>query len=321
MNIHQDKEKFKELIEVTAEFMKLDKRIIEKDYWVTYALKKLAKSEMLDKVIFRGGTSLTKCYKDLNRFSEDIDLAVNTNDDMNPSQIKSLIKRVEKVMCSEFNESDGTHIKDGKFRDVEYIYPSIFNDEKNSMNELNPKLKIETVTFMHPNPYEKREVKSFLYEYLIEKNLEKFIPQYELEPFELNVLSIKRTLIDKIVSLVRMSYEKELKEIRGKTRHLYDLHMTYDSVKDFYEDEEELKRIIALTRYDEESEVSRFKDKYPYLEKWHEAPLFSIIDLDMIKDSYEKHFGSEFVYGELPKYELVIKTMAKIKIHLQNIDA
>lgn len=319
MNIHL-KDEFKDLIEVTAEHMKLDKRIVEKDYWVTYALKKLANSEFVDKIIFRGGTSLTKCYSDLNRFSEDIDLAINLYDGISKSQVKKLVSMGEKIMCDEFIEStEANNVKGGEFREVEYIYNTLFSDSDTQMNELNPKIKIESVTFLHPNPYEKREVKSFLFDYLNERNMADIIKEYELEPFSLNVLSIKRTVIDKLVCLVRMSYESNLSELRTKTRHLYDIHMTYENLKDFYNNEEELGNIIKLTRADEESPKSLFKEKYPYKEKWSESPLFRILDSNIIKDSYEKHFCAEFVYGEYPSYEDIIKTFDLIKTHLKNI--
>lgn len=319
MNLHL-KDEFKDLIEITAEHMNLDKRIVEKDYWVTYALKKLANSEFVDHIIFRGGTSLTKCYSDLSRFSEDIDLAVNLYDGISKSQIKKLVSMGEKIMCDEFIESpNANNIKGGEFREVEYIYKTLFEDSNVQMNELNPKIKIESVTFLRPNPYERREVKSFLFDYLTDKNMVEMIKEYELEPFALNVLSIKRTVIDKLVCLVRMSYECDLYELLGKTRHLYDIHMTYKGLESFYNDKEELAEIVKLTREDEESPKSLFKEKYPYENKWSESPLFNILDSDIIKSSYENNFCAEFVYGEHPNYEDVIRTFDLIKEHLKQI--
>lgn len=320
MNIHS-KDEFTDLIEVTAEYMNLDKRIVEKDYWVTYALRKLANSELVDDIIFRGGTSLTKCYSDLSRFSEDIDLAVNLKEGLTNNKIKKLVAAGEKVMCDEFNEAiDVEQIKGGKFREVEYVYKTVFsNFESIPMNELNPRIKIESVTFIHPNPYEKRKISSFLHTYLDSKNMKDEIEEYELEPFYLNVLSNKRTVVDKLVCLVRMSYEEGLTELLSKTRHLYDIHMTYNSLKEFYENEDELRYIVSLTRADEEGENSLFKEKYPYKEKWSKAPLFTILDSSSIKDNFINNFCKEFVYGEYPNYENIMKTFEYIKVHLESI--
>ena len=77
MNLHKDKDVFDQYVMATADFMGLlDAGIVEKDYFVTLFLKRMA--ERHSNIIFKGGTSLSKCYKLINRFSEDIDLNVNT---------------------------------------------------------------------------------------------------------------------------------------------------------------------------------------------------------------------------------------------------
>lgn len=73
MNLHDDREAFDELLIGAANELAIPTDIIEKDYYVTIALKKL--SEKLEDMVFKGGTSLTKCYQLLNRFSEDIDIS------------------------------------------------------------------------------------------------------------------------------------------------------------------------------------------------------------------------------------------------------
>ena len=73
MNLHHDKEAFEELLIGAANELAIPANIIEKDYYVTIALKSL--SEKLGDMVFKGGTSLTKCYQLLDRFSEDIDIS------------------------------------------------------------------------------------------------------------------------------------------------------------------------------------------------------------------------------------------------------
>jgi len=77
MNLHEDKELFGQYLAATADFMKLnDTGIVEKDYFVTSFLRKITKKQ--PSVIFKGGTSLSKCHKIIARFSEDIDLSLDT---------------------------------------------------------------------------------------------------------------------------------------------------------------------------------------------------------------------------------------------------
>ncbi|WP_288620414.1 nucleotidyl transferase AbiEii/AbiGii toxin family protein [uncultured Eubacterium sp.] len=72
MYLHEDNILFKELIEQVSEETNRTAVIIEKDYYVTLILRLLAKE--LPNVVFKGGTSLSKGYHAINRFSEDIDI-------------------------------------------------------------------------------------------------------------------------------------------------------------------------------------------------------------------------------------------------------
>lgn len=57
--------------------LKLDQQSIEKDWWVTMVLRAIFSSEYAPHLSFKGGTSLSKCFKIIDRFSEDIDIAIN----------------------------------------------------------------------------------------------------------------------------------------------------------------------------------------------------------------------------------------------------
>ena len=72
MYLHKDREMFKDMVEQTAEQSGRTPIVVEKDYYVTLILKLL--SEQLDLCVFKGGTSLSKGYHVINRFSEDIDI-------------------------------------------------------------------------------------------------------------------------------------------------------------------------------------------------------------------------------------------------------
>ncbi|WP_418756462.1 nucleotidyl transferase AbiEii/AbiGii toxin family protein, partial [Gemmiger sp.] len=70
MFLHNDRELFSEVIYSTAAALNLPVAIVEKDYYVTMILKQLA--ENVPECVFKGGTSLSKCFHIINRFSEDI---------------------------------------------------------------------------------------------------------------------------------------------------------------------------------------------------------------------------------------------------------
>ena len=70
MNLHSDKEAFKEIIALAAEHFGYEQSHVEKDYWVSKILRDISMSEYADKTYFKGGTSLSKAYGLIERFSE-----------------------------------------------------------------------------------------------------------------------------------------------------------------------------------------------------------------------------------------------------------
>lgn len=72
MNLHQNKTVFLEVIQATSDYMGIPEEFIEKDYFVSLLLKEIV--TLNPNIVFKGGTSLSKCYKLISRFSEDIDI-------------------------------------------------------------------------------------------------------------------------------------------------------------------------------------------------------------------------------------------------------
>lgn len=76
MKLHKNIKLFRDAIRITAQQMNIPPEFVEKDYWVTYALFTIFNNEIGKDTVFKGGTALSKCYKLIERFSEDIDLVV-----------------------------------------------------------------------------------------------------------------------------------------------------------------------------------------------------------------------------------------------------
>lgn len=91
MNLHNNKESFDALIELISDFYKIDPSLVEKDYYVTLILKELA--ARIPNLVFKGGTSLSKCYKIIDRFSEDIDLTLD-GDHQSQGQKRQMKKEI-----------------------------------------------------------------------------------------------------------------------------------------------------------------------------------------------------------------------------------
>ena len=86
--LHNNKGLFEQVILRTADDLGINPAIIEKDYYVTLFLKEIVK--VYPDIIFKGGTSLSKCHKLIHRFSEDIDLNIDTENKPTEGQRKKL---------------------------------------------------------------------------------------------------------------------------------------------------------------------------------------------------------------------------------------
>lgn len=86
-------------------------------------------------------------------------------------------------------------------------------------------LLVEINSFANPYPFQKCKLQSFLTEFLQKTGNENLIEEYDMQPFEVNVLDKRRTLTEKLVSLLRCSLaDNYMPELTAKIRHFYDLH-------------------------------------------------------------------------------------------------
>jgi len=98
MKLHEDKKLFEEAVRITALQKGIQPIYIEKDYWIVYVLYHIFNSSIGDSLIFKGGTSLSKCFDTIERFSEDIDLIIVKNKRDNDNILKKKIKAVDKLI-------------------------------------------------------------------------------------------------------------------------------------------------------------------------------------------------------------------------------
>lgn len=223
MNLHENKDAFSELVAVTAQTIGLPQVYIEKDYWLTKSLKHISNSPYINDVVFKGGTSLSKAYRLIERFSEDIDLAVfvaNKGD----SARKKLFKNIERIATQDLIplDDDERTSKGSKFRKTVYEYPKHINDA--DFGSASPLLLVEINAFTNPEPFESCKLQTFIAEVLNNKGKPELIKQFGLESFSINVLSVRRTLVEKILRVVKDSYSEDpIGKLSKRIRHLYDV--------------------------------------------------------------------------------------------------
>lgn len=99
MKLNENKRLFKKLIFSTSEKFNIVQSFVEKDYFVTIMLKEL--TNRIPNLLFKGGTSLLKCHKIIDRFSEDIDLTLDA-DHLSQSYKKQMKREIINA-CNTFN--------------------------------------------------------------------------------------------------------------------------------------------------------------------------------------------------------------------------
>ena len=221
--LHHNRETFEQVILRVAEDKKIAPEIIEKDYYVTLFLKRI--NELQPNLIFKGGTSLSKCYKLINRFSEDIDLNIETETKPTEGQRKNLKANIVSVI-DEFGFTLSNPDKIHSRRDYnKYIidYPTVF-----SADYLKEYLVVETAVYIKAYPCKEMPATSIIYDYLKENGYNNLIEEYNLEPFNVNVQAAERTLIDKLYALGDYYLSDSVQE---HSRHIYDIYKLLDIVE------------------------------------------------------------------------------------------
>ncbi len=237
MLLHTFNEEFRELITIVAHDMNLPESAVERDYYIVLLLHNLADSEYAGKCVFKGGTSLSKCYPgSIERFSEDIDLTYLGEDGMTNKQYSKAIKRIEDIMTF----GADTEKIDAERNDRNKSMLVWFGDKAN-------RVKLEIGSSVRPDPYSAKTVKSYIHEFLEARNADDDISRFQIEPVTLNVLNIERTFIDKIMSVKRHAI---CGTIATKARHIYDVVRLFalPEIQAFLEDKAELKRLVQLTK-------------------------------------------------------------------------
>ena len=236
MKLHTFPDEFRDLIAIVADRKHLPESAIERDYYIVYLLKNLAVSPYAEQCVFKGGTSLSKCYPgSIERFSEDIDLTF-LGMDCTDKECDRAIKRIEAVMTVGADTEKIIIERSNRSKSM-YVW---FGTRENQ-------IKLEIGSSIRPDPFAKKSLKTYIQEYLEENGYDEAIARYELEEIRINVLDITRTFVDKLMSVKRHAICGNLE---AKVRHIYDVTRLYQlpEIQAFLHNREELQRLMRITK-------------------------------------------------------------------------
>lgn len=240
MNLHEHREEFEELIAISADYIGVPADAVRRDYSIVQMMQNLQNSEYAEACVFKGGTSLSKCYPgSINRFSEDIDLTFIPVEDMNNKKYSRALKRIENTISAGFLMEKIEAERNDRNKSA-YVWPE--NESRETC-----RIKLEIGSSVRPDPFSKRSMKTYIQEYLDAKGMHNVVEEFDLQEVNVNTLDITRTFLDKVMSVKRHAICGTLP---GKVRHIYDVTVLLDrsDIQKFLKDTEHLKQLLSLTK-------------------------------------------------------------------------
>ena len=297
MNLHHDHEAFSELIIAASNELHIPPGIIEKDYYVTLALRELA--SRVKGMVFKGGTSLTKCYQILERFSEDIDISYAASEGV-PGESRK--RQLKKAVVSSI-ESMGfsvANLEETRSRRSYNCYRASYSSIYSPLLELKPELVIETYIALLPFPTVNRMADNYIYRFLKMTEQEDLAEEFDLVPFEITTQAIERTLIDKVFALCDYYLSDK---VDRNSRHLYDIY----KIMEYTKPDASLSGLVQ--------EVRSLREPLPVCPSAKAGVcindvLAEIVDKEVYRNDYETITG-KLLFTYVP-YEMVIGGVKEI---------
>lgn len=233
MNWYKNNSVWKDIIDSVAKEIKRNPLMIEKDTIQSMFLFELSKSDL--PFVFKGGTSLSKAYNLIDRFSEDIDLSMSRKiTDAEKRKAKELIIQVANDLGLVLkNSSDVLSRRD--YNKYVFEYDSFYSDMK-------LELIVETSYFQISYPVIVHNISCIIGNFC-KKNGATLPIKFDEISFDMNVQSLERTFIDKVFAVCDYRIQNMMDR---DSRHLYDIAKILPNI----ELNNDLKGLIAKVRLD-----------------------------------------------------------------------
>ena len=310
MNLHLNKELFRDMIDTINTKTGVAIDIIEKDYYVCLILKELSKKQDEIKAYFKGGTAVYKILENMNRFSEDIDLTVKVL----PGESNTRNKKRLKESALGYNLEGLELIKEecidnkGSVTGM-YKYTSVYADSDVPLQRAG-KIQVESTSFTVSEPAEKYCIEPLIYK--LANDTEKKILEEKLDvsKIEIEIIKLERMFIDKI-------FAAEFYYIRNMymdvAKHLYDISILFanEKIQKLFENKEELSKLIEYKRQEEKVRIGGIDENTPIKD-------FTYFKLDFSNDLIKEFQNMQNKYVLNDKYKISIDEVKNILKDIYN---
>jgi Nucleotidyl transferase AbiEii toxin, Type IV TA system len=305
---------------------------VEKDWWVSRTLDIIFQMDIAKHLVFKGGTSLSKAWKLINRFSEDIDLAIDKEffegykGEISKSKISKLRKEAglyttgtffkelqEEFKARGFNglgfKTIDTAESDQDPRIIEIYYPNVVSQPSEYVL---PRVQIEISCRSLREPFTVQEFGSLVDERYADRDF--------TEPlFEVPTVDPERTFLEKLF-LLHEEFHRPAEKMRVDrlSRHLYDIyHLTKAGVAEKAINDKELYETIVAHRY-KFSRVGEVDYNLHNPKTLNPIPITE--KMDEWKADYAK-MKEDMIYEEnKPSFEELIDNLNELRTQLQAMD-
>lgn len=318
-----------EILKQVSDMSGLPADAVEKDWWVTFALKACFELPCAEHLVFKGGTSLSKAWNLIERFSEDIDLVIDRKFLGFEGELsKTQIGKLRKKSC-EYISNDFVTALQKKFKEYETdseskiaVQPADMPDKDPQVIEVHYHSAFESSAYLKQQvlieigarsltePRSNKEINS-----IISSTIAKQL--YSGKPFLVPTVEPHRTFLEKIFLLhEEFSLPQEKIRVERLSRHLYDLEKLMDT-------EHGQK---ALGDFDLFMSIVRHREKYTPIRQLdystHTPDRISIIPPAIVIEAWEKDYKAMtgyMIYGEAKKFEVLIKRIEVLQERVRNI--
>ena len=309
-----------ELFRNTSDKMGLNEAIVEKDFWVCFMLDYLFhRSPWKDSITFKGGTSLSKAFHLISRFSEDIDLILdwrvlgykkdqpwekrsNTKQDAFNKEantraevflMETFCPTIKEELSQELGREANIYMDEKDKQTVNFAYPNLFNNKATLQV-----IRLEIGALAAWTPAITAQIKPYAGEY--------YPKVFEQKETSVLTVASERTFWEKATILHHEANRPEHMEMPQRYfRHYYDLYrMAMSPVKE-----------VAFSRLDLLKKVVDFKMKF-YPRGWAKYPEAVPGTLKLIPPEYrfaalEADYDSmkDMLYGDIPTFGTVISAV------------
>lgn len=304
---------------------------VEKDWWVSRTLEIIFQMPIARHLVFKGGTSLSKAWKLINRFSEDIDLAIDKTffgftGDLGKNQRDKLRKMAGAYTTGTFFEElkqafaargfASLHFEEIKTEEsdqdpriLEIYYPNIIPYDS---EYIVPRVQIEISCRSLREPFSVQTFGSLVDEFYADKDF--------AEPlFEVPTVNAERTFLEKLFLLHEEFHRPpEKMRVNRLSRHLYDIyHLTHSGIASKAIQDKELYEIIVAHRYTY-SRVGHVDYNLHHPQTLNPTPPVSVI-ADWEAD-YAK-MREDMIYDKnKPSFEELINNLNNLKLELEKVE-